>query len=179
MILHTLVHLGDDPTIPIRVRLGILLTRGVILLPSRGVGSRTIHLPMRARLLQIANNGTISRMTRNIFVMLLWRFCWTTSCEGFQPSPTLGLAFFQVDQSSQRSSTLAWFGHLRSAYDSAHTLFESRILEGRSLSTLLPSVSRTEMVSDSSYQGKALKVHSQVYDLLSSKPSCQDLFRCQ
>ena len=79
MILHTLVHLGDGPMIPIRVRLGILLARGVILLPSRGVGSRTICLPMRARLLQIADNGTISRMTRNIFVMLLWRFCWTTS----------------------------------------------------------------------------------------------------
>ena len=86
MILHTLVHLGDDPKIPIRVRLGILLARGVILPPSRGLGSRMIHLPMRARLLQISDNGTISRMTRNIFIMLLWRFCWTTSCECFQPS---------------------------------------------------------------------------------------------
>ena len=79
MTLHTLVHLGDGPTIPLRVRLGILLTRGVILLPARGVGSRTIRLPMRARRLQVADNGTISRMTRNIFVMLLWLFCWTTS----------------------------------------------------------------------------------------------------
>ena len=84
-----------------------------------------------------------------------------------------------VDESSQRSSNLAWFGHLRTACDSAQTMFESRILEGRSLSTLLPSVSRTEKVSDSPYQGKAIKVHSQVYDLLSYKPSCQDLFRCQ
>ena len=79
MTLHTLVHLGDGPTIPIRVRLGILLARGVILLPSRGVGSKTIRLPMRARLPHIADNRTISRMTRNIFVMLLWLFCWTTS----------------------------------------------------------------------------------------------------
>ena len=79
MTLHTLVHLGDGPTIPIRVRVGILLAREVILLPSRGVGSRTIRLPMRAKSLQIADNGTISRMTRNIFVMLLWLFCWTTS----------------------------------------------------------------------------------------------------
>ena len=79
MTLHTLVHLGDGPTISLRVRLGILLARGLILLPSRGVGSRTIRLPMRARRLQIADNGTISRMTRNIFVMLLWLFYWTTS----------------------------------------------------------------------------------------------------
>ena len=79
MTLHTLVHLGDGPTIPLRVRLGILLARGVILLHARGIGSRTICLPMRARRLQIADNGTISRMTRNVFVMLLWLFCWTTS----------------------------------------------------------------------------------------------------
>ena len=79
MTLHTLVHLGDGPTIPFWVRLGILLARGVILPLSRGVGSRTIRLPMRARHLQIADNGTISRMTRNIFVMILWLFCWTTS----------------------------------------------------------------------------------------------------
>ena len=77
--LHPLAHLGDGPTIPLRVRLGILLARGVILLPARGVGSRTIRLPMRVRRLQIADNGTISRMTRNIFVLLLWLFCWTTS----------------------------------------------------------------------------------------------------
>ena len=87
MTLHMLVHLGDGSTIPIRVHLGILLARGVILLPSRGVGSRTIRLPKRARLLQIADNGTISRMTGNIFVMFLWLFCWTTSWECFQPSP--------------------------------------------------------------------------------------------
>ena len=59
----------------LRVRLGILLARGVILLLLRGVGSRTIRLPMRARRVLIADNGTISRMTRNIFVMLLWLFC--------------------------------------------------------------------------------------------------------
>ena len=76
-----------------------------------------------------------------------------------------------VDESSQRSSNLAWFEHMRNACDSAQTKFESRILEGRSLSTLLPSVSRTEKVSDSPCQGKAFKVNSQVYDLLNSKPS--------
>ena len=76
-----------------------------------------------------------------------------------------------VDESSHRSSNLVWFEHLRTACDSAQTKFESRILEGRSLSTLLPSVSRTEKVSDSPCQGKAFKVNSQVYNLMSSKPS--------
>ena len=37
--------------------------------------------------------------------------------------------------------------------------------------SLLPSVSRTERVSDSPCLGKAFKVNSQVYDLMSSKPS--------
>ena len=76
-----------------------------------------------------------------------------------------------VDESSQPSSNLAWFGHMRTACDSAQTKFEAKILEGRSLSSLLPSVSRTERVSDSPCQGKAFKVNSQVYDLMSSKPS--------
>ena len=76
--LHPLVHLGDGPSIPIHVRLDVHLARGVILLPARGVGSRTIRLPMRVNRLQIADNGTISRMTRTIFVLLLWLFCWTT-----------------------------------------------------------------------------------------------------
>ena len=70
--LHPLVHLGDGPTIPLRVRLGVHLARGVILLPTRGVGSRTIHLPMRANHLQVADTGTMSRQTRRIFVLLLW-----------------------------------------------------------------------------------------------------------
>ena len=48
------------------------VAKGVILLPSRGLGSRTIRRPMRLRRLHIANTGTISRVTRNIFVMLLW-----------------------------------------------------------------------------------------------------------
>ena len=85
--LHPLVHLGDGPTTPLRVRLGILLARGVILLPARGVGSRTIRLPMRVNRPQLADNGTISRMTRTIFVLLPWLFCWITSSESFQPPP--------------------------------------------------------------------------------------------
>ena len=45
------VHLADGPTIPLRARLGILLVRGVILLPARGVCSRTFRLPMDDSLL--------------------------------------------------------------------------------------------------------------------------------
>ena len=45
------VHLGDGPTIPLRVRLGILLARGGILLPTRRVCSRTIRLLMNDSLL--------------------------------------------------------------------------------------------------------------------------------
>ena len=45
------VHLGDGPTVPLRVRLGILLARGGILLPAIRVCSRTIRLPMKDSLL--------------------------------------------------------------------------------------------------------------------------------
>ena len=63
------VHLGDGPTIPLRVRLGILLARGVILLPARGVCSRTIRLPMNDSLLLLlvllclGDNHTPSHLT--------------------------------------------------------------------------------------------------------------------
>ena len=76
-----------------------------------------------------------------------------------------------MDESTQPSSNLAWCGHMRTACDTAQAKFESKVSEGRSLSTLLPSVSRTERVSDSPCQRKAFKVNSQVYDLMSSKPS--------
>ena len=89
------------------------------------------------------------------------------SSRRFHVFETAGL----VDESSPRSSNLTWFDHLRFACESAQSKFESRIFEGRSLSTLMPSVSRTEKVSDSPCQGKGLKVNSQVYDLMSSRPS--------
>ena len=63
------VHLGDGPTIPLRVRLGILLARGMILLPARGVASRTIRLPMNDLLLLLlvlmclGDNHTPSHLT--------------------------------------------------------------------------------------------------------------------
>ena len=50
------------------------VAKRVILLPSRGLGSRTIRRPMRLRRHHIANTETISRVTRIIFVMLPWLF---------------------------------------------------------------------------------------------------------
>ena len=75
-----------------------------------------------------------------------------------------------VDESSQQASNLAWFGHMRSACDSAQRKFEAKVSEGKSLSSILTTVSRTERVSDSPCQGRATKVNSQVYDLMSSRP---------
>ena len=75
------------------------------------------------------------------------------------------------DESSQQSPNLAWFGHMRNACDSAQRKFESKVSEGKSLSSMLTSVSRTERVSDSPCQGRAVKVNSQVFDLMSSRPA--------
>ena len=60
---------------------------------------------------------------------------------------------------------------MRSACDATQRKFDSRVLEGKSLSTILPSVSRTEKVSDSPCQGRAVKVNSQVFDLIPSRPA--------
>ena len=76
-----------------------------------------------------------------------------------------------VDESSQQSSNLAWFSHMRSACETTQRKFESRVLEGRSSSAILPSVSRTEKVLDSPCQGRAVKVNSQVFDLMPSRPA--------
>ena len=75
-----------------------------------------------------------------------------------------------VDESSQQASNLAWFGYMRSACDAAQRKFEARVSEGKSLSSILTTVSRTERVSDSPCQGRATKVNSQVFDLMSSRP---------
>ena len=76
-----------------------------------------------------------------------------------------------VKESSQRSSNLSWFDHVRFACESTQSKFETKIYEGKSFSTIMPSVSKVEKVSDSPSQGKELKVNSQVYDLMGSKPS--------
>ena len=89
------------------------------------------------------------------------------SSRRFHVFETAGL----VEESSQRSSNLSWFEHIRFACESAQSKFETKIFEGKSLSAVMPSVSRIEKVSDSPCQGKELKVNSQVYDLMSSKPS--------
>ena len=89
------------------------------------------------------------------------------SSKQFHVMETAGL----VDESSQQSSNLAWFGHFRSACESAQRKFEAKVSEGKSLSSLLTSVSRTERVSDLPCQGRAVKVNSQVFDLMGSKPS--------
>ena len=89
------------------------------------------------------------------------------SSRRFHVFETAGL----VEESSHRSSNLAWFEHIRFACESAQSKFETKIFEGRSLSAVMPSVSRIEKVSDSPCQGKELKVNYQGYDLMSSKPS--------
>ena len=76
-----------------------------------------------------------------------------------------------VEESFQRSSNLSWFDHVRFACESTQSKFETKIYEGKSLSTIMPSVSKVKKVSDSPYQGKELKVNSRVYDLMGSKPS--------
>ena len=68
-----------------------------------------------------------------------------------------------VDESSQQASSLAWFGHMRSACDSAQRKFEAKVSEGKPLSSILTAVSRTERVSDSPCQGRATKVNSQSF----------------
>ena len=75
-----------------------------------------------------------------------------------------------VDESSQQTSNLAWYGCMRSAWDSAQRKFDAKVSEGKSLSSILTTVSRTERVSDSPCQGRATKVNSQVYDLMPSRP---------
>ena len=75
-----------------------------------------------------------------------------------------------VDESSQQASNLAWFGYMRSACDAAQRKFEAKVSEGKSLSLILTTVARTERVSDSPCQGRATKVNSQVFYLMSSRP---------
>ena len=60
---------------------------------------------------------------------------------------------------------------MRNACDSAQRKFESKISEGKSLSSMFTSVSRTERVSDSPCQGRAVKINSQVFDLIPSRPA--------
>ena len=60
------------------------------------------------------------------------------SSRRFHVYETAGL----VEECSQRSSNLAWFEHIRFACESAQSKFETKIFEGKSLSSVMPSVSR-------------------------------------
>ena len=88
------------------------------------------------------------------------------SSKRFQIMETAGL----VDESSQQITNLAWYGCIRSAWDSTQRKFDEKVSEGKSLSSILTTVSRTKRVSDSPCQGRATKVNSQVFDLMSSRP---------
>ena len=76
-----------------------------------------------------------------------------------------------VQESSQRSSNISWFDHVQFACASTQSKFETRFYEGKSLSSIMPSVSKVVKVSHSPCQEWELKVNSQRYDLMSSKPS--------
>ena len=76
-----------------------------------------------------------------------------------------------VQESSQRSSNISWFDRVQFACASTQSKFETRIYEGKSLSSIMPSVSKVMKVSHSPCQEWVLKVNSQRYDLMSSKPS--------
>ena len=76
-----------------------------------------------------------------------------------------------VQESSQRSSNISWFDHVQFACASTQSKFETRIYEGKSLSSIMPSVSKVMKVSHLACQEWELKVNSQRYDLMSSKPS--------
>ena len=76
-----------------------------------------------------------------------------------------------VQESSQRSSNFSWFDHVQFACASTQSKFEKRFYEGKSLSSIMPSVSKVMKVSHSPCQEWGLKVISQRYDLMSSKPS--------
>ena len=72
--LLSLVHLGDGPLTRLSVPRTTHLARGVIPLPARDVGSLAIRLKTRTHRLRIANNGTINRTKRIIFVLPRWIF---------------------------------------------------------------------------------------------------------
>ena len=72
--LLSLVHLGDGPLTRLNVPRITHLARGVIPLSARDVGSLAIPLKTRTHRLRIANNGTINRTKRIIFVLPRWIF---------------------------------------------------------------------------------------------------------
>ena len=66
-----------------------------------------------------------------------------------------------VEESSQRSSNISWFDRVQFACTSTQSKFEPRFCEGKSLSSIMPSVSKVMKVSHSPCQEWGLKVISQ------------------
>ena len=73
---------------------------------------------------------------------------------------SLGLQFF-VQESSQRSSNISWFDHVQFASASTQSQFEPRFYEGKSFSSIMPSISKVMKVYHSPCQEWGLKVISQ------------------
>ena len=84
------------------------------------------------------------------------------SAKPFSVLATVGLA----EESSDHASLLAWYEAIQSVCDVSQQRYETNIRDGKSWSTVLPSVSRFERVSNSPSQGRELKVNSPVFDLL-------------
>ena len=63
------------------------------------------------------------------------------------------------------------FDHVQFACASTQSQFEARFYEGKSLSSIMPSISKVMKVYHSPCQEWGLKVISQRYDLMSSRPS--------
>ena len=82
---------------------------------------------------------------------------------------SLGLQSF-VQESSQRSSNISWFDYVQFACASTQSQFEPRFYEGKSFSSIMPSISKVMKVYHSPCQEWGLKVISR-YDLMSSRPS--------
>ena len=76
-----------------------------------------------------------------------------------------------MQESSQRSSNISWFDHVQFACASTQSQFEPRFYEGKSLSSIMPSISKVMKVYHSPCQEWGLRVISQRYDLMSSRPS--------
>ena len=179
--LHSLAHhfLGDNHTILLlRIRLVVHFAGGVILPPHK-----------RRRLTDDERESSAGRQQRDdeqgdeenfrpASLAMLLDYIMSKFTAASKPLAQPSFRRFHVleaaglvEESSQRSSNLSWSDHIRFACESAQSKFEAKIYEGKSLSTIMPSVSRVEKVSDSPCQGKELKVNSHVYDLMSSKPS--------
>ena len=76
-----------------------------------------------------------------------------------------------MQESSQRSSNISWFDHVQFACASTQSQFEPRFYEGKSLFSIVPSISKVMKVSHSPCQEWGLKVIYQRYDLMGSRPS--------